>query len=57
MASMADRETGVICRFAAPRDVIADSEHSLGDRRPRAPLPGDICVVSKTHVSEPFTYR
>lgn len=51
---MADRETCVICRSAAPRDVIADSEHCWVTAAPQAPLPGYVCVVSKTHVSEPF---
>ena len=52
---MADRETTcVICRSAASRGVIADSEHCWVTAAPHAPLSGYVCVVSKTHVSEPF---
>ncbi len=52
---MADREaTCVICRDTAPHDVITESEQCWVTAAPVAPLPGYVCVVSKTHVTEPF---
>ncbi len=52
---MADHAAScVICRDAAPHDVIGESEHCWVTAAVPAPLPGYVCVVSKTHVSEPF---
>lgn len=52
---MAEREAAcVICRDAAPHNVIAESEHCWVTAAPTAPMPGYVCVVSKTHVTEPF---
>ncbi len=44
----------VICRDAAPHDIIAEGEHCWVTAAVPAPLPGYVCVVSKTHVTEPF---
>jgi diadenosine tetraphosphate (Ap4A) HIT family hydrolase len=44
----------VICAAGGPDAVIAESRHCWVTAPPRAPLPGYVCVVSKTHVVEPF---
>lgn len=44
----------VICRDGVPTDVIAESAYTWVSAPPAAPLPGYVCVVSKTHVTEPF---
>jgi len=52
---MAGREAScVICRDVAPHNVVAESEHCWVTAAVAAPLPGYVCVVSKTHVTEPF---
>lgn len=52
---MADHEACcVICRHVAPDDVIAEGEDCWVTAQAQAPLPGYVCVVSKTHVTEPF---
>ncbi len=52
---MADHAAScVICRDAAPHDVIGEGEHCWVPAAGPAPLPGYVCVVSKIHVSEPF---
>jgi diadenosine tetraphosphate (Ap4A) HIT family hydrolase len=37
-----------------PTDVIAESAYCWVTAPEAAPLPGYVCVVSKTHVTEPF---
>lgn len=44
----------MICRDAVPTDVIAETAHCWVTAPAAAPLPGYVCVVSKTHVIEPF---
>jgi diadenosine tetraphosphate (Ap4A) HIT family hydrolase len=44
----------VICRDASPKEVIAESAYCWVTAPAAAPLPGYVCVVSKTHVTEPF---
>jgi diadenosine tetraphosphate (Ap4A) HIT family hydrolase len=44
----------VICASGTPSDVIAEGRRSWVTAPARAPLPGYVCVVSKTHVVEPF---
>jgi diadenosine tetraphosphate (Ap4A) HIT family hydrolase len=52
---MADRDGScVICRNTLPTDVIAESASCWVTAPAAAPLPGYVCVVSKTHVTEPF---
>ena len=46
--------TCVICDRGAPLDVIAEYPASWVTASEQAPLPGYVCVVSKTHVVEPF---
>jgi diadenosine tetraphosphate (Ap4A) HIT family hydrolase len=44
----------VICAAGTPTDVIADTVRCWVTAPTRAPLPGYVCVVSKTHAVEPF---
>jgi diadenosine tetraphosphate (Ap4A) HIT family hydrolase len=44
----------VICRDVVPTDVIAETTDAWVTAPAAAPLPGYVCVVSKTHVTEPF---
>jgi diadenosine tetraphosphate (Ap4A) HIT family hydrolase len=43
-----------ICARGEPRDVVAALASSWVTAGTEAPLPGYACVVSKTHVVEPF---
>jgi diadenosine tetraphosphate (Ap4A) HIT family hydrolase len=49
-----DEDRCPICRRGAPADVIADLDHTWVTAQPDAALPGYVCIVSKTHVREPF---
>jgi diadenosine tetraphosphate (Ap4A) HIT family hydrolase len=44
----------VICASGTPAAVIAEGPRCWVTAPERAPLPGYVCVVSKTHVVEPF---
>jgi diadenosine tetraphosphate (Ap4A) HIT family hydrolase len=44
----------VICASGAPTAVIAEGPHCWVTAPARAPLPGYVCLVSKTHAVEPF---
>jgi diadenosine tetraphosphate (Ap4A) HIT family hydrolase len=44
----------VICRSGGPLDVIAETSACWISAPAEAPLPGYLCVTSKTHVNEPF---
>jgi diadenosine tetraphosphate (Ap4A) HIT family hydrolase len=44
----------VICASGMPTAVIAEGPRCWVTAPERAPLPGYVCVVSKTHVVEPF---
>ena len=46
--------TCVICDRGAPLGVIAEYQATWVTASEQAPLPGYVCVVSKTHVVEPF---
>jgi diadenosine tetraphosphate (Ap4A) HIT family hydrolase len=48
------RESCPICARGAPLDVIAELAATWVTAPREAPLPGYACVVSKTHVVEPF---
>jgi diadenosine tetraphosphate (Ap4A) HIT family hydrolase len=53
--SMAGRDSEcVICASGTPTAVIAEGPRCWVTASERAPLPGYVCVVSKTHVVEPF---
>ena len=56
---MSDIRDCVICSNpgARPNDVIAELSASWVTASVVAPLPGYVCVVSKTHVAEPFELR
>src|SRR5438477_7788144 len=43
-----------ICRRGRPLDVIAELDQVWVTAPPDAPLAGYVCVVSRTHVREPF---
>jgi diadenosine tetraphosphate (Ap4A) HIT family hydrolase len=43
-----------ICRRGEPLDVLVGLPSSWVTAAPDAALPGYVCVVSKTHVEEPF---
>ncbi len=51
---MPDATPCVICSAERPHDVIAESDDCWVTAAAHAPLPGYVCVVSKTHVTEPF---
>jgi diadenosine tetraphosphate (Ap4A) HIT family hydrolase len=44
----------VICASGTPTDVVAEGPRCWVTAPARAPLPGHVCVVSKTHAVEPF---
>jgi diadenosine tetraphosphate (Ap4A) HIT family hydrolase len=44
----------IICTSGAPLDVIADLPSAWVTAPTLAPLPGYVCVVSRTHVNEPY---
>jgi diadenosine tetraphosphate (Ap4A) HIT family hydrolase len=43
-----------ICQRGQPLDVLVELRASWATGGAEAPLPGYLCVVSKTHVVEPF---
>jgi diadenosine tetraphosphate (Ap4A) HIT family hydrolase len=43
-----------ICQRGEPLDVLVELPASWATGRLEAPLPGYVCVVSKTHALEPF---
>lgn len=43
-----------ICEARTPRDIIGESAECWVTAATEAPLPGYVCVVSKTHAVEPF---
>jgi diadenosine tetraphosphate (Ap4A) HIT family hydrolase len=43
-----------ICERGAPLDVLGETEAVWLTAQREAPLPGYVCVVSKSHVVEPF---
>ena len=47
----------VICRSGAPLDVIAESSACWVSAPETAPLPGYVCITSKSHVNEPYDLR
>ncbi len=44
----------VICASNPPTDVIAEGPRCWVTAPERAPLPGYVCLIAKTHVVEPF---
>ena len=44
----------MICERGLPLDVVAELPGAWVTLPPRAPLPGYVVVVAKTHVREPF---
>jgi diadenosine tetraphosphate (Ap4A) HIT family hydrolase len=46
-----------ICQRGQPLDVLVELRASWATGGTEAPLPGYLCVVSKTHVIEPFELR
>jgi diadenosine tetraphosphate (Ap4A) HIT family hydrolase len=52
--SASSERTCPICREGAPLDLIGELSTVWVTARPRAPLPGYVCVVAKRHVEEPF---
>lgn len=44
----------IICVSGAPLDVIAETASCWVTAEADAPLPGYVCVVSKSHVCEPY---
>jgi diadenosine tetraphosphate (Ap4A) HIT family hydrolase len=44
----------VICTSGGPSDIIVESPGVWVTAAKRAPLPGYVCVVSKSHAVEPF---
>lgn len=46
-----------ICERGEPLDILVELHATWVTAPRRAPLPGYVCVVSKTHVEEPFELR
>lgn len=43
-----------ICTDGGPTNVLVEFEASFACAGPRAPLPGYVCMVARSHVIEPF---
>jgi len=53
-ARLRDGTACPICKGGKPKDVVAELPASWVTAPRKAPLPGYVCVVSKTHAVEPF---
>lgn len=61
MSSRAEQVQGepscVICARAVPLDVLVELSSTWVTAAREAPLPGYVCMVSKSHVVEPYELR